>query len=347
MKKIFAIVLAMLLCLGGAALAEEESVWVEESCYVPQEDGTALLHLVIGKSGDAMMLDHVDAVFYDAGGAEIRDVSVSLQGAATLALPAGTGYMAVTLLVELPEGTEVAEYAVMGAAAVSPAQSDLPVLISEADGVVFTRGPEGLEATVFIEAAHVDPMYYTGYAILFDREGEYIGNVFLPLGSAAFVAGGDLLDALAQALHQDRGMLVEMGMREDSLDSILFSGVPMSGLPEGAVPAGGQVVICAVPPQEAQTLHIVDFTLDAADGRFVIHASAQNMSDAAVRLTGVPYVALHDEADNVCIVQELTLSGPDKAFAPGEVLEFTLAGEVEEGFVPVACGFITECEPVE
>lgn len=347
MKKILATLLAVLLCLGGAALAEEESVWVEESCYVPQADGTALLHLVIGKKGPAMTLEYVDADFYDADGKVIRGVSVTLHGAAMLSLPEGEWTMPVTLKVQPPEGTEIAEYAVKGGVGADAAESEIPHFIEDADGVFFMRGPEGLFLIAFQKAAEgIDPMYYAGYAVMYDQSGAYIGNVFLPLGSGVYVERHGLLRVLERYIPRD--MLLDVGLREDNTPaSILFTGVPMTGLPEGAIPASGKVVICALPEQTDKELSIVNFDFGAADGRFIIQVSARNDSSQALLLEGIPYVALHDEAGNVRIVEHVTLTGPGKAFEPGETLEFTITGALEEGFDPVACAFTTRCSPAE
>ena len=347
MKKILATLLALLLCLAGAALAEEESVWVEESCYVPQADGTALLHLVIGKKGPAMTLEYVDADFYDADGKVIRGVSVTLHSAAMLSLPEGEWTLPVTLKVQPPEGTEIAEYAVKGGVGADAAESEIPHFIEDADGVFFTRGPEGLKLIAFQKAAEgIDPMYYAGYAVMYDQSGAYIGNVFLPLGSGVYVERHGLLHALERYIPRD--ILLDVGMREDNTPaSILFTGVPMAGLPEGAIPASGKVVICALPEQTDKELSIVNFDFGAADGRFIIQVSARNDSSQALLLEGIPYVALHDEAGNVRIVEHVTLTGPGKAFEPGETLEFTITGALEEGFDPVACAFTTRCSPAE
>lgn len=347
MKRLTALLLAALMCLGClAGMAEEECIRVAKCSYVPQDDGTALLHLVLSKTGPALTLDNVDVEFYDASGAVVRGVGVSLCGAATLTLPEGECSIPVTLTVQLPEGVTVAEFSVKGAAAVAAAENDIAYFMEDADGVVLLRGTRGLMMIAFIRAAEgIDPMCYAGYAILYDRDGAYLGNVFLPLGSGVYVAKNGMLDALTRYIP--RSSLLDMGMQENNTPaSVLFSNIPIAGLPEGALPAVAKVVICALPPQEKQTLSIVDFNLEAADGRFTIHARAQNTSSVPVVITGVPYVALHDTAGDVRLVQDVTLSGPGKAFEPGEVLEFTLTGALEEGFAPVACGFITECAPV-
>lgn len=347
MKKLIVLLTALLMCLGGLALAEEERVWMEESCYVPQEDGTALLHLVIGKTGPAMTLDYVDADFYDADGNVIRDVSVMLQGSAMLTLPEGEGTMPVTLRVQPPEGVEIVEYSVKGAAGVDAAAGEIPHFIEAADGVFFMRGPEGLMLIAFEKAAEgIDPMYYTGYAVLYDESGAYLGNVFLPLGSGVYVEKNQLLNALERYIP--RSMLLDVGMREDNTPAtVLFSDIPMTGLPEGALPASGEVVICALPVQEDKALSIVSFSFDAADGQFVIHVSAMNVSAAAVLLEAVPYVVLQDGAGNVRILEGVTVTGPGRAFEPGETLDFTITGVLDAGFDPVACAFSIRCSPAE
>lgn len=347
MKKMLAMALALLLCLVGAALAEEENMWLEEHCYVPQEDGAALLHLVIGKRGPAMTLDYVDADFFDAEGRVIRGVSVTLQGAAMLTLPEGEMTMPITLRVQPPEGVEIVEFVVKGAAGVEAAESEIPYFTDDADGVFFMRGADGLMLIAFQKAAEdIDPMYYTGYAVMYDESGAYLGNVFLPLGSGSYVERNGLLNALERYIP--RGMLLDVGMREDNTPAtILFAGIPMTGLPEGALPASGKVVICALPAQEGKELSIVAFDFQAADGQFIIHVSAKNECDMAMLLEEVPQIILHDAAGNVRIVEEMTLTGPGKAFEPGETLDFTITGTLEEGFDPVACAFTTRCSPAE
>lgn len=341
------LLLALLLCLGGAALAETESLRVEEFRYVPRADGTGLLHLVISKTGLAVTLDGVDADFYDADGAKVEGVSVTLFGAAMLTLPEGEASMPITLLVQPPEGAEIARCIVNGAYGSAAEEGEIPAFIEDADGVFFLRGSAGLVLFAFHMAVEdIDPMYYTGYAILYDQDDEYLGNVFLPLGSGVYVAENDMLNALSRYIARDA--LLNMGIRESNTPaSVLFMGIPMSGLPEGALPAVGKVVVCALPPQEDKALTIVAFEFEAADGQFVIRASAQNTSGAAVLLETVPYVVLQDVSGNVRIVEEVTLTGPGKAFAPGETLEFVLSGLLEDGFDPVGCAFSTRCTLAE
>ena len=345
LKKLLTALLALMVGLTCLACAEEEQIWLQEGSLAETEDGAVLLHLMLGKQGGPVRLDDVGVAFLSGEGQPVRMEAVSLVSAVTV-LPEGEVFFPVTLRAMPAQGEpSVAEFRVTGLYTSVPEPGEAPRM-APADGFFLMKGPETDEVTAFTDAwAGEDPSVYSGYAFVYDRVGHYLGNVFLPQGSGGFVAGEDMLAALARALRWEEKTLMQAGFPANAPDCILFGGIPMTDLPEGAVPGGAEVFVCAVPETETRTLSIVDFTLEAADGAFTIRATALNASDETVRLTGVPYVAMHDEGGNVRLCTEVTLLADDAVFAPGATGSFTLTGKVEEGFVPVACAFVTECEP--
>lgn len=346
MTTLWAALLALGMLLSGAAMAEQEEIWVQDGRLMTREDGVVLLHLMIGKTGPALQLDNVSVVFLDASGATAPMAQVGLHSAAVMTLPEGEVYFPVTLAA-LPEAgaEEIVGFRVTGLYTSEPAPGSI-AQIRQAGGVFLMKGPAQDELTAFAQAwAGEDPSVYGGYAFIFDREGAYLGNVCLPQGGGAVVAGGEMLSALARAVRWEESALLEAGFPRNAPDCVLFGAIPMSDLPRDVAPGGAAAYVCAIPPAQTQTLAIVDFTLEAAQGRFVIHAVACNQSSGTVRLTGVPYVALHDEQGRVVICTDLTLSAAQTRYAPGETQSFILEGALEEGFVPVACAFVTECAP--
>ncbi len=347
LKKLLTALVALMMGLTCLACAEEESIWLQEGSLAETEDGAVLLHLMLGKQGGPVRLDDVGVAFLSGEGQPVRMDAVALVSAVTV-LPEGEVFFPVTIRATPAQGEpSVAEFRVTGLYTSVPEPGEAPRM-AQADGFFLMKGPETDEVTAFTDAwAGEDPSVYSGYAFIYDRAGRYLGNVFLPQGSGGFVAGERMLATLARALRWEEKTLMQAGFPANAPDCILFGGIPMTGLPEGAVPGGAEVFVCAAQETETQTktLSIVDFTLEAADGAFTIRATALNTSDETVRLTGVPYVAMHDEGGNVRLCTEVTLLADDAVYAPGATGSFTLTGTVEEGFVPVACAFVTECEP--
>lgn len=346
LKKLLTALLALIVGMTGLACAQEEaSIWLQDGSLAETEDGAVLLHLMLGKQGGPVRLDDVGVAFLSGEGQPVRMEAVSLLAAITV-LPEGEVFFPATLRATPAQGEPpVVEFCVTGLYTSVPEPGETPRM-APADGFFLMKGPETDEVTAFTDAwAGEDPSVYSGYAFIYDRAGRYLGNVFLPQGSGGFVAGERMLATLARALRWEEKTLLQAGFPANAPDCILFGGIPMTGLPEGAVPGGAEVFVCAAPETETRTLSIVGFTLEAADGVFTIRATALNASDETVRLTGVPYVAMHDEGGNVRLCTEVTLLADDAVFAPGATGSFTLTGTVEEGFVPVACAFVTECEP--
>lgn len=345
LKKLLTALMALMMGLTCLACAEEESIWLQDGSLAETEDGAVLLHLMLGKQGGPVRLDDVGVAFLSGEGQPVRMDAVALVSAVTV-LPEGEAFFPVTIRATPAQGEpSVAEFRVTGLYTSVPEPGEAPRM-AQADGFFLMKGPETDEVTAFTDAwAGEDPSVYSGYAFIYDRAGRYLGNVFLPQGSGGFVAGERMLATLARALRWEEETLMQAGFPANAPDCILFGGIPMTGLPEGVVPGGAEVFVCAAQETETQTLSIVDFTLEAADGAFTIRATALNTSGETVRLTGVPYVAMHDEGGNVRLCTEVTLLADDAFYAPGATGSFTLTGTVEEGFVPVACAFVTECAP--
>lgn len=343
MKKCLWMLIVLLALLPVLGAAEEGTLWLEDSRLFTREDGTVMLHLMLGKDGGAFQVDNVGVVFLDESGKTVTMEAVELAAAPLLTLPAGEHWFPVTLSAVPEGGAQVADFRLTGVYT-SAAQDTPPERISGMPGYFLMQGPEHDELTAYTDAAASDDVTaYMGYAFVYDRAGAYLGNVALPQGAAVLAEGEALLTTLARVIRWEEDELRSAGFPEDAERSVIFGAIPMTDLQEGDVPGSAYVQIYTLPETAPQTLAIVGFTLDTAeDGTFTINALAQNQTGGYVRFTGVPEVALHDAQDNVRLCSELTLERPFSVLAPGETLPFTIVGRVAAGFDPVACGFRTD-----
>lgn len=349
MKRICAL-LALLLTLCASCAGAEMSgeIWMQEWRLVPQEDGSYLLHMVLGKDGAPVEIGPSTVVFFDAEGVNIPVQSVEMISSPLTTLPEGVHYFPMTVRVVPEEDAEIADVRVTDMQTAWP-EEPLPVMCNGNPGHFMMKTDEGDMMVAFMTAfAGEDASAYVGYAFVYDREGNYLGNVELPRGRALFVPGDEMLSALAQNVGWSEVQLLRAGFPSRfEEDCVLFAGVPMSGLPRGVAPGMAYVYIYGWETTPARVLEITGFTIRTGEGAFRIEALATNMSGESVRLEGVSYVMLQDEAGQVRTCEAVTVEAPFRTVAPGESLPFVLTGALEEGFVPVACGFDTVCEPVD
>lgn len=347
MKKLCALLLALTLCLSCAAAETTWEIWLHNWNLVPCGDGSYMLHLLMGKDGGALQIDNASVIFFDAEGANIPVQSVTLDSSPLTQLPEGEHYFPLTLRVVPQEGAEIADVRL------SEVQASLPETTPElpqsaTPGHFMMKTDNGDEMTAFITAfAGEDATRYVGFAFVFDQEGNYLGNVALPRGRAQYVEGEQMLQALSESVGWTQVQLLRAGFSRENPDCVLFSHISMSGLPQGVAPGSAYIYIYGYQETPSNTLEITGFTLEAGEGSFRIEALAQNMSDRTVRLEEVTYVMLQDEAGEVRTCEAVTLDAPYRTVEPGQTLPFVLTGALEEGFVPVACGFDTGCAAVD
>lgn len=343
MKKLLA-VLICLICLALPALAEEE-VSVAEGRIVPQRDGSLLLHLVLHKTGPAIQLDDLRVVFLDAEGNAVPMARVTMHAAPLTMLHGGSCDFPVTLAaVPAKDAAEIVGFEVTQIIT-SPAKGSLPELVDDRPGYFILGTPRGGELTVYTSAdgSH-DAQNFMGFALMYDSTGAYLGNVMLLRGSAFFVPAAEVCSTLAEAVGWTERQLMEAGFPTDTPDSIFFDGVSMNDLPQDVLAGESRIFIFRVPEDGPRALEITAFNPTTQGTTFTNYAVLYNTTDELIRLREVPYVAFYDEDEHAYMCEDVTVMAPFWVLAPGESMPIIMTGTLPEGFVPVACGFVTSGE---